>query len=74
MSGVPPNIVAAATNAVPGIELTEAEIERTRNGIVYSVEGVADGSAYEVEIAADGRVIEVESEDDDSDSGEDSKE
>ena len=71
LSEVPKEIIAAAQEAVPGIELTEAEVEKTDKGLVYELEGTVDGQEFEIEISADGEVLEVESEDDDSDDDDD---
>ncbi|MEE9466046.1 MAG: PepSY domain-containing protein [Candidatus Neomarinimicrobiota bacterium] len=67
LSEVPKEIIAAAQEAVPGIELTEAEVEKTRKGLVYELDGTVDGKEYEIVISADGEVLEIESEDDDED-------
>ena len=65
---VPENVIAAAENAVEGITLTEAEIEKVKKNIViYELEGVADGVKYEIEVTSEGKVIEVEKDDDDDD-------
>ncbi|HET6202919.1 MAG TPA: PepSY domain-containing protein [Planctomycetota bacterium] len=71
LADVPANVKEAAIGAVPGLVLTEAEIEVEDGVTVYSLEGTADGKEYEVEVASDGRVLEVEAEDDEDDDGED---
>jgi hypothetical protein len=74
LSEVPEKVVQAAQNAVPGIRLTEAEVERTREGLVYELEGTLAGKSYEIEVSADGKVLEVEEgADDGEDEGEGDK-
>ncbi len=68
LSEVPPEILAAAQDTLPGIVFTEAEVEKTDKGLVYELEGTVDGKEFEIEISADGEVLEIESEDDDGDS------
>ena len=63
---VPTAVLEAAQKAVPGIELTEAEVERTIKGLVYEIEGTLDGKEYEIEVSSDGKVLEIEEEDEDS--------
>ena len=55
LSQVPPDVLEAARQAVPGFEPTEAEIE-----YVYELDGEANGKAYEIEVSPDGEVKEVE--------------
>ena len=62
---VPTTVLEAAQKAVPGIELTEAEVERTIKGLVYEIEGTLDGKEYEIEVSSDGKVLEIEEEDED---------
>ena len=63
---VPTAVLEAAQKAVPGIKLTEAEVERTIKGLVYEIEGTLDGKEYEIEVSSDGKVLEIEEEDEDS--------
>ncbi|MEE9464997.1 MAG: PepSY domain-containing protein [Candidatus Neomarinimicrobiota bacterium] len=74
LSEVPKEIITAAQEAIPGIELTEAEVEKTDKGLVYELEGTLDGKEFEIEISANGEVLEIESDDeeetDDGDNGE----
>jgi hypothetical protein len=65
LSKVPEVVLKAAQEAVEGIEIKEAEIEKTESGIIYELEGTADGKTYEIEITPEGKVIEVEQEDGD---------
>jgi uncharacterized membrane protein YkoI len=58
LSRVPKKVLEAAQKAVPGIKLTEAEIE------VYELEGTLNGKEYEIEVTSDGEVLEVEVEGD----------
>jgi hypothetical protein len=67
LSKVPEKVLAAAQKAVPGIRLTEAEVEKTHKGLVYELEGTADGKEYEIEVSAKGKVLKVEEEDDHDD-------
>jgi len=62
---VPTAVLEAAQKAVPGIELTEAEVERTIKGLVYEIEGTLDGKEYEIEVSSDGKVLEIEEEEED---------
>lgn len=62
MNEVPAIVIESAQNAVPGIELTDAEIE-IKNGVrVYELEGTFEGKSYEIEISEAGEVLEVETE------------
>ena len=67
LSKVPKVVLEAAQKAVPGIKLTEAEIQKTDKGTVYEVEGMADGKKYEINIAEDGKVLSVKEDKDDAD-------
>jgi len=67
LSDIPQAVLNAAMVAVPGIVLTEAEVESTEKGEVYELEGEAGGKEYEIHIAADGTVIGVEADDDEHD-------
>lgn len=72
LSELPAVVIAAAEAAVEGIVLTEAEVEESRKGMIYEVEGYVDETEYEIEIIPEGDVIEVEIEndhDDDDDNG-----
>ena len=59
LSKVPAKVRNAAIEAVPGLQLIEAEAHRTSKGTVYELEGIADGKKYELNIAADGKVLRV---------------
>ncbi|MHC4598761.1 MAG: PepSY domain-containing protein [Planctomycetota bacterium] len=78
LTEVPDKALEAAKEAVPGIQLTEAEVEETSGGMVFEVEGTLDGVEYEIRISADGKVLGVEKEgeedDEDEDEGEDGDE
>jgi hypothetical protein len=75
LSEVPEVVLTAAQNAVEGIEITEAEIEKTSEGMIYELEGTADGKIYEIEVSPDGKIIEVEQEgDEDQDKNKDDDE
>jgi hypothetical protein len=74
LSDVPAAARLAAELAVPGIRLTEAEVEMEDGRLVYELEGVVDGLEYEIEVTAEGEVLEVEgpgADDDDDDGGHD---
>lgn len=62
---IPAAIKAAATKAVPGLVVQEAERETEDGELVYCVHGTADGEFYEVEVSAAGKVLEIEEDDDD---------
>ena len=71
LSKVPKKVLEAARKAVPGIKLTEAEVEKTSDGLVYELEGTKDGKEYEIKVSAAGKVLKVEIEDDDDDDEDD---
>ncbi len=71
LSEVPEAIIAAAQAAVPGIELTGAEVEKTDSTLVYELEGTVDGAEFEIEISADGTVLGTEAADEDDDDDDD---
>ena len=60
LTDVPEVVLAAALDAMPGIELTEAEFEMERGQRIYELEGRLDGVEYEIEVSSAGEVIEVE--------------
>ena len=60
LSDVPAAVMEAASQAVPGIVITEAEIEEEDGQKVYELSGEADGKAYEIEISGTGEILEVE--------------
>ncbi|MEE4659660.1 MAG: PepSY domain-containing protein [Halieaceae bacterium] len=62
LAEVPPVVMQAAQNAVPGITITEAELEKDDGEMIYELTGEADGQEYEIEIGADGSVLEIEQE------------
>ncbi len=67
LNEVPDVVLKAAQKAVPGIELTEAEVEKLHKGVVYEIEGTLDGKEYEIEVSSDGKVLEIEEEENDDD-------
>jgi len=72
LSDVPPAVKDAASKAVAGINLTEAEIEKEKSGTVYELKGEADGKEYEMKVTAEGKVIKTkEGDNEDSDQEED---
>ena len=64
---LPDNIKDAVESAVPGGEITEAELETEDGEQVYEVTVEKDGKEFEVEVSKDGEVLEVELEDDSAD-------
>ena len=67
LNEVPDVVLKAAQKAVPGIELTEAEVEKTTKGVVYEIEGTLDSKKYEIEVSSDGKVLEIEEDEEDED-------
>jgi len=67
LSQVPADAREAAQRSVPGITLTEAEVEEQNGRTIYELEGTADSIEYEIEVTADGKVLEVEQQDDEQD-------
>ena len=59
VSAVPDKVLSAVNKELPGIEITEAEIE-SNTELRYELEGKLDGKEYEIEINPDGIIIEVE--------------
>lgn len=64
LDAVPANVIAAATSALPGIELSEAEYEEEEGLMVYELEGMLGDTRYEIEITPEGEVLEIEQIDD----------
>ena len=62
LADVPDQVLAAARRAVPGIDLTGAEIEEDNGTTIYELEGEADGRTWEIEIDGTGEILEVEEE------------
>ncbi len=60
LSEVPPAVMAAAQQAVPGIVIEDAELEEEDGQTVYELSGTADGREYEIEISGTGEILEVE--------------
>ena len=65
VSAVPDKVLSAVNKELPGIEITEAEIESNAE-LRYELEGTLDGKEYEIEIHPDGNIIEIEQEKEDS--------
>lgn len=68
LKDVPESVLEAARKAVPGIRLTEAEVNRTKAGTVYEIEGRVGDIEYELLITDEGKVIDIEQDDDDESS------
>jgi hypothetical protein len=62
LSSVPQKVRAAAEKAVPGIKLSEAEVESV---LAYELTGAAQGKRYEIEVTSEGQVLEAEQATDD---------
>ncbi len=60
LSEVPPAVMAAAQQAVPGIEIEEAQLETEDGQQVYELSGTAGDKEYEIEISGTGEILEVE--------------
>ncbi len=56
---VPDKVIQAAQQALPGITITEAELE---NPEVYDLEGTLDGIEYEIDVSINGVVLDIEKE------------
>jgi len=55
---LPPKVLSAAREAVPGLDIREAEQKKNRDGeTVYEVEGRSGETKHELLIAADGTVL-----------------
>ena len=64
LTEVPAKIITVVQNTLPGISLTEAEVEVKNDSTVYELEGkLINGKEYEIKIAADGTIIKIELED-----------
>lgn len=70
LKDVPENVKKAATDAVKGLVLTEAEKETKDGKDIYELEGKVGDKKYEVEVDADGKVLKSgEDKDDDGKEG-----
>ena len=70
---LPKLVQEAAQDAVPGIQLEEAEYTEKNGTRIYEVEGEVKEQDYEMLIHEDGKVIKIE-EDDDGESDDDDNE
>jgi len=68
---LPVGVREAATGAVPGLVIAEAEKELEDGETVYCVHGTSEGVFYEVEVSPDGRVLEIEKGDENGDGDDD---
>jgi hypothetical protein len=59
---VPGLVLSAARDAVPNIQITEAEVETEDGKTVYELEGTVGADSYEIEVDSEGNVLEVEKE------------
>lgn len=71
LKDVPENVKKAATDAVKGLVLTEAEKETKDGKDVYELEGKVGDKKYEVVVDADGKVLKSGEDDDDDGEKED---
>lgn len=74
LNQVPPAVMKAAQAAVPGLVVTEAEMEVEGKLTTYTLEGTANGTEYKIEVTAEGKLLEVamyENEDDEQSGDED---
>jgi len=60
LADVPRLVLDAARAAVPGVVLTNAEMEQEDGQTVYSLSGTLDGEEVEIEVSATGKVLEIE--------------
>ena len=60
LDDVPAAALNAAKDAVPGIQLTSAELETERGQAIYELEGSVGDSTWEVEVTPAGEVLEIE--------------
>lgn len=60
LADVPAGIMEAAREALPGIEISEAEFEEEDGAMIYELEGMLGEQRYEIEIGQDGEIIEIE--------------
>jgi uncharacterized membrane protein YkoI len=63
LDDLPQLVRDAVLAAVPGLQLTSAEIEIEAGKTAYCVHGTLDGESMEVEVAPDGTVLEIERDD-----------
>jgi uncharacterized membrane protein YkoI len=61
LKDVPPNVMASAKAAKPGIEFTKAWKEMENGALIYELSGRVGGEEFEVEVSPDGKVLEIES-------------
>lgn len=59
LNQVPPAVMKAALDAVPGLVVSEAEMEVEGNLTTYTLEGTANGTEYKIEVTAEGKLLEV---------------
>ncbi len=68
VSSLPQAVINNVQNALPGIDISEAENktpdEKDPLKIIYELEGkLLNGDEYEIKITGDGRIIKIELED-----------
>ena len=62
LKGVPQAVIKTAIEAVEGIELLKAELEKEDGVTVYEIKGTTKDFDYEMEISKDGKLLELEQE------------
>ncbi len=71
LGDVPDNVISTALQALPGLQLYGAELEKENGEWRYELTGKVDDTSYELEISPAGELLELETEsDEDADSGE----
>ena len=59
LSQVPENVKSVATQALPDIQLTKAELEKKKDGEVYELEGTVGDKNYEIKVKPDGTLVSI---------------
>lgn len=57
---IPEKILESAKNAIDGINLSGASVEREHGELVYEVIGTIESKCYEIEVSSTGTVLEIE--------------
>ena len=63
LTAVPEIVLQAATAAVQGVTLTEAERSNDGSSVRYEIEGYVNGKEYEILVTPGGKVTAVEEDD-----------
>ncbi|MDD3118953.1 MAG: PepSY domain-containing protein [Victivallales bacterium] len=62
LAQVPAGVKSALTDAIPGLELSEAEIRKEGSLTIYELTGTAGDYDYEVQITGTGKILHLEQE------------